>query len=207
VTDHGLGGAATDVVDGDVDGPLLAGRAPLRSWGALTLVCGALAAATLVAAGSELSAHDLGAAAAARGCSPTLGAGLALLAVAGLLGGLARVVADMREWHELWWDWSRLVVACLGPATVLVLSAPSMLGCRTALGVSRMPGVGNALTGAPGTALAAAAAAMVGAGLASILRVRAPAALIAARWERARQEANRPLGIVDQALARHDLLD
>lgn len=163
------------VGQGEYEGERADWAGPLRWWGLLALLAGVLAAGALLGAGLVLARNGLGAAATARGCSGPLAAGFLLLVAGGALTILTRSIADMRVAHATWLDLPRLVITCPAPAAVAVLAGPSAIGCRTGLGLGHMPLVGRALVGDPAVAVTAAAAALLGAGMASVVRVRAVA--------------------------------
>lgn len=177
----------------------------LAHWQLLAIAAGAASLLLLLAAGVTLSANELGRSAVNPGCDASLLMGLLLLAAAGSLLGGARLLADLRFVHELWWDPIRLAVTVPAPAFALLLAGPNFLGCKAAIGFERWAAIGDALLGTPGLVLAGAAAFGLGIALTSALRVQLPATLLVAEYERL--QAGGGLGLVDRALAAHDLLE
>lgn len=182
------------------------GTAPLRQWQLLALLGALAAGAMLVGAGVVLSEAGLGRAAANRQCNGSLLAGLLLLALAGGMAGMARIVVDRRYVHELFFDTARLAAGLPVPLLGLAVSAPGFMGCSFAVRVADWPLLGDALLGTPGMAIAGACAFATGIALTSVVRVRVPLATLIEEYERL-QHGDAPASLAERALAAHDLLD
>lgn len=186
--------------------PRPVGSPPQRGWVFVVLLALAMSAGVAIGAGMVLSSAGVASATVHRGCNGAFGAGLALLAGAGFLLGVARIAADRRHPHELYVDQVRMLVAPLVPIVLLALTAPGFMGCRRAERLSDWGEVGKALVGMPGMAIAAAAAFGLGVALTMLVRVRLPmehVALAYAHIYGSLPELDEP-DLVDRVLAEHE---
>ncbi len=115
-----------------------------------------------------------------RACDGGALAALASLVVASLAVSLALVATRLR--HDgalLGWDWTLPLAAAPVPLVTLLFAAPGAAGCRAARSLDELPLLGDALVGDSGLVIAGAAAALLGAAVASIATVSwlAPAGL------------------------------
>lgn len=168
-------------------------------WWAWTLALLALGTVALLVAGTLLEAANFGTSLRARTCDASPLAGLGMLAAAGMLLALAMQLARLR-WDEastISWDAGSLVLSLPVPALLLALTLPGVLGCPLGRDVARLDGIGSALVGTPGIALAAGGAMLLGVALGAVAHVgRAPEDALAAPEP----------GIVDLAIAEAEAL-
>jgi hypothetical protein len=103
------------------------------------------------------------------------------------------------RWEEsfLVWDVGSLVLSLPVPVAVLAATLPGVLGCALARDIADIGGLGDALVGTPGIALAAAAATLVGVALGGIAHVG---------WTLLDQGTAPPPGIVELAIAEAEAL-
>jgi hypothetical protein len=187
----------------DPDPARATGPQVLQRWAAVAGMAGVIAAGALLGAGAVLSEAELGRASVARGCDPGLGGGLLLLAFAGALLGFVRIAVDWRFPQEVLFDNARFWALLPVPALLLILTAPAFLGCEVATEVANVQGLGRALTGTPGIALAGASAMACGLVPTMAVRMQVSVSQIIAHYEQMRAPAAAP-DPVEAALAKLD---
>lgn len=183
------------------------GISPPRAWPLVGMLALTMSGATVLGAAVVFDNTSIGGAGVRAGCDFARSGGFALLALGGLLMGLARIVVDRRIPHVIQLDASRVLTCGLVPFLALAVTLPGTLGCRAAARLGRIDGIGDALLGGPGLTLAAVGAFGVGFALTAAVRVSLPPELIAEEMARIAAIEAEPLDVVDAALARHDLLD
>lgn len=114
--------------------------------------------AAMAFAGRALRAADLGTSIRERACSITPFGGLALLVLAGVLVAASVTAMRLRRGGVLVADPATGLIAAITPILVLLGTTPGVAGCRSAARVERWDGIGQALVGTSGIALAGAAA-------------------------------------------------
>lgn len=185
----------------EVDATRLVGTSwqPTPWWG-WTLALLGLATLSLLGAGAMLSSAEFGTSLRARGCDPSALPGLGMLALGGLLAGLALQTARLR-WPDsyLVWDAGSLVLSLPIPAALLVATLPGVLGCAAGRDIARLDVLGDPLVGTAGIALCAAASVLVGVAIAGSAHV----GWVAAHGGGSEQ----PPGIVELAMAEAEALE
>ena len=158
---------------GEVDGELGAGG---RSWRMpsvpapfLLIASLVVAVVALLAAAAQLSAADLGTTLRARHCdtSPLLGLALLTLGAAALAITPALHALSSHRVTRLRFRPTSLGLAVPVPLLLLALTLPGTLGCRSARSFGDAVLLGDALIGTSGVMLAAGAAVLLGAMIAS----------------------------------------
>jgi hypothetical protein len=142
-------------------------------WWAWTIALLALGTVALLVAGTLLEAANFGTSLRARTCDASPLAGLGMLACAGMLLAAAMQFARLR-WDDgavVTWDAGSLVLSLPVPALMLALTLPGVLGCSLARDIAQVGGLGDALVGTPGIALAAAGATLLGVALGAVAHV------------------------------------
>lgn len=191
-------GGALDVDDPAGEGARFGRGWRPRPWWGWTLALLTLAAVSMLGAGAMLASADFGTSLRPRGCDPSALPGLGMLAVSGLLIGLAMQVARLR-WEEsfLVWDAGSLVLSLPIPLAVLAAALPGVLGCEAGRDIAQLDVLGDPLVGTPGIALAAGASTLVGLVLAGVAHVG---------WLALDQPASPPPGIVELAMQEAEAL-
>jgi hypothetical protein len=167
-------------------------------WWAWTLALLALGAVALLAAGVLLHSADFGTSLRARTCDTSPVGGLLLLAAGGACLMLGMQLARLR-WEEsfLVWDVGSLVLTLPIPAALLAATLPGVLGCALARDIAQVGGLGDALVGTPGIALAAGASTLLGVAFGGVAHVG---------WTLLDQGTAPAPGIVELAIAEAEAL-